>query len=192
MLTAGSLSSAIVNSDRATSASRSVANQATSIVSSPSARGVAVNDMRVEDGRHVADEIAVWIGHPELLSAGHTTDAGELHDDAGLLGRLADRGLHWRFVRLDRPTNRLPQTCLGLANQQQTTLLVPRKNRDRREQHQVVTDPLAQAPYVRRDAHSGHEPIGRQSQKMPAGLCRPVSPLGCRVVSAGVELNVGG
>ena len=51
-------------------------NQATSIAR-PAGTRLAVDDARIEDRRHVADEIPVWIGHPELWSAGHTTDAAE-------------------------------------------------------------------------------------------------------------------
>lgn len=120
----------------------------------PISARLAFDDARVEDRRDVADEIAIWICHPKRGSTNHAADADDLNDDAGLLGRLADRGLHRRFVRLDRSTDRLPQARFSLANHEQSTILIPREHGHRRKQHQVVANPLAQAAQVRGDAHS--------------------------------------
>jgi hypothetical protein len=70
--------------------------------------------------------------------------------DADRFTRLPDGGLRRRFTDLDRAAENPPPIVMaGVPDEQQSSGLVDRENRDRREQEQVVPDSRPQPCDVR-------------------------------------------
>ena len=118
-----------------------------------SGAGLTTDDHGIEHRRDVRAHVPIGVVHAIPRPSERRPDPIEADLDTHLLQCLAPGGVPRRLIGVDHAADGLPLARLRLLHEQEAPIVVPDQDAHRRQQHEIVPDPVPDASEVLRNRH---------------------------------------